>query len=235
MSHNLPGLSAPLTNSNIAQVVGEHLLLQQDVDTFLSPIGGETPVFPDVAGEVLYLSSSDAAEAGVMRIRGLDSEFNEQTEDVALSGTTPVATVATFSRINRLEWTEPSKTLGDISVKNLAGDKEYRRYLEESQTSVDLVYTVPKGRKWQAIQMYAAVTRDSNSQSVGTVYLYFGLPGKYFSRLFKFPVANRGSSNVDYVNQLPEESIGPVDLYATASTSDVQAEVFARLSLKVLT
>ena len=234
MSHNLAGFSAPISNFNIAQVLGKTGVLPINTETFISPLGGAAPSFPSDTGELIRLVSADASDVGELRVVGLDTDYKVQTERVQLNGITPVNTTKEFTRINDLQWLESTAAAGNISATNVGATETFRLRTASAQLCEDLVYTTPAGSTAEANQIYGAVTQDLNSQTICNLQVYFRPIGEYFQRYFELPLSSRGASANSYLNVLSTSFEGPVDVYATATNSDADASAFCRLSLKIL-
>ena len=233
MVHPIRGLSAPISNANIEGIYCEVTLTSADVETYMSPIGGSEPLFPSDDGEIIELVSSNLGDVGTLRVSGLDEDFLFIEEDIELQGITPVQTTTEFTRINGISWREPTAFVGTLQAQEIGGAKVYRSANPETQISVDGVVSIAANQKSQLEQIYASIVRDSNSQSVGAISLYYRPIGFAFRRPFRFSVATRGNSSSTYENILPTEIEGPIDVYLTALGSDTGIEVVARLSIKL--
>src|SRR5210317_1223973 len=69
--------------------------------------------FPTAAGTASVVSS--AADTSTVLIQGLDANYNQISESVVLTGTTPVVTSASFLRINVAVVTSGNPT-GDVTI-----------------------------------------------------------------------------------------------------------------------
>lgn len=234
MAHYIPGLSAPVSNDNIEQVYCGVVLSTTD-ETFMSPLGGAQPNFPQDVGETIQLVSASAADVGTIRVTGLGVNFKHQEEDVELNGTTPVVTTKLFTRINDLTWLEVPALQGQVLAQQVGGAINYRSISVDAQISEDGVFTVPADRLWQVPQIYAAVIRDSNQQSTATINVYYRMVGFHFLRPFRFAVSMNGNSSASYDNSYPAEISGPADFYLTAQASDINTEAVSRLTIKMRT
>lgn len=233
MAHYIPGLSAPVSNDNIEQVYCDVLLNTTD-ETFMSPLGGAQPNFPSDSGELISLVSANA-DVGTIRVIGLGIDLKYQEEDIELNGLTPVSTTKLFTRVNDLTWLEVLPLQGQVLAQNIGNTISYRSISVDAQISEDGVYTVPADRLWQVPQIYAAIIRDANQQTTGAINVYYRAVGFHFLRPFKFAVSMNGNSSASYENLYPSELDGPADFYLSAQSSDIGAEVVARLTIKMRT
>ena len=230
--HSIRGLSAPVSNDNIAQLYGEAILLA-DTETFISPLGGLVPDFPSDLGEIIQLVSADTDDVGTIIVTGLDTDFIEQTETIVLNGLIPVFTTKLFTRINWLSWREPQALQGQVLAQNIGGTVNYRSISTDAQLTEDAVYTVPANRWWHLPLIYAAIVKDPNTSTIAAINLYYRPVGFAFRRPFRYALNVTGNSSATYENLYPYELKGPVDLYLSAESSDAGLDVVARLTVKV--
>jgi hypothetical protein len=117
-----------------------------------------TLTVPD--GIRLTLVSTSASDTGTLHIRYLDGDLLERTEDVVLTGTTAVNTVANDIRaINNAYYIDGAGTLGVVTgvsggVKYLhipIGDIQYNTSMQR----------VPKGKRMMITGVYAGATSGS--------------------------------------------------------------------------
>ena len=113
--------------------------------------GGNYP-WPD-ASFTAYVVSDAAADANgntgsnKVRVEGLDANYNEQSVEVELNGTSPVAVAGTWIRINRAFVTlagSGGTSAGTIHVQNVDGSVVYANLGLGNQTQI-ASYTVPAG------------------------------------------------------------------------------------------
>jgi hypothetical protein len=110
-----------ITGHSVIQVVG----FNPDVDTAWEPIWADgTLTFPTVA-VVMSVSSNNTADtsngsgARTVLVSGLDANYNQISETVVLSGTTPVNTTSSYLAINTFAVTSVganSTASGDIYI-----------------------------------------------------------------------------------------------------------------------
>ena len=108
--------------------------------------------WPD-ASFTAYVVSDNSADANgntganKVRVEGLDANYNEQSVEVELNGTTPVVVSGTWIRVNRAFVTlagSGGTSAGTIHVQNVDGSVVYANLGLGNQTHV-AAYTVPAG------------------------------------------------------------------------------------------
>jgi hypothetical protein len=149
--------------------------------------GGTAYVFPTVAQQMEVVSSSAndaAAGTGVktVRIYYLDNNYVPRTENIVLTGTAPVATVATnILRINSLKVidfgssTTTYKAIGNIDIRHLSDTPIYSRIAAGFTRSRNAIYTVPAGKTLYITSITIGVSKASTTGNTAT----FTLRGTY--------------------------------------------------------
>ena len=222
--------NSPQSNSNVYILQGEVENPIADAEVFVSPIGGALPQFPSDAGELLYVFSTDAADIGLVRISGLDENFEAISETVKLEGLTPVATTSLFTRVNLTEWYDAGGCVGTVDVTDATGIPVFSRVLPEVQQSTDGAISFPANHVAQVLDVYGGVIRTSSAQAVAYVNLYSLQRGQVPRREFRFSVLSNGSSHVDYGNSLPRSSQGHFDLFVTCEVDSAGMGLLTRIA-----
>jgi len=137
-------------------------------------------VFPSVASVMTLYSTSTADTTQLVLIEGLDSNYNEISEVVALNGQTGRVTTLSYLRINTLTVLSDSP-VGDISLGNggaTAGVpvNTYGFILATDNVSSMAVYTVPANWTLRLISGSLSVGGTTGSQ-VATVNFYSTING----------------------------------------------------------
>lgn len=112
--------------------------------------GGGLYQYPGSAVQ-MTLVSSDVTDTMPVIIEGLDSNYNEISEIVALNGTTPVVSGLSFFRINNLTIAS-GNNVGNITVSN--GGTTYGFIEAGFGTHQAIVYTVPAGYSLYVMQAH---------------------------------------------------------------------------------
>lgn len=98
--------------------------------------------FPTAAAQMSLVSTSASDNGVIVLILGLDSNYNQISEIIALTGTTPTTTINSYFRINDVVVTE-GNAVGDITLS--VGADVYSKILAGTGRDQKSVYTVPKG------------------------------------------------------------------------------------------
>lgn len=225
------GISEPFSNDNVDNIFCA-VTLDNTNENYISILGGAEPNFPSDSGEIIQLVSESVNDTSQVRIIGLDKDFLFQKETLTLNGTTPVQTTKEFTRINDLTWFGTEKLQGLIKAQNLAGTVDYRSISVESQISEDGVFSVAAGKKWYVPLLYSSIVRDAMFATTGcSVNLYFRPVGFSFQRPFRLSLSAGGSTSYTYENLYPTVFKGASDFYLTATATDPNTDVIARLSI----
>jgi len=112
--------------------------------------------FPTAAGTASVVSS--AADTSTVLIQGLDANFNQISESVVLTGTTPVVTSESFLRINGAVVISGNPT-GDVTIT--IGAVTAAKILAGTGKTQGAYYTVPAGYCFYLYRIDAFAT-DSN-------------------------------------------------------------------------
>ena len=204
----------------------------------VSPLGGAI-TWPTAAATLTAESSDNTDDkvsgvgAHTVVIYGLDANFQNVQESVTLNGTTPVATTASFIRVNRVSVATVGAyggiNTGNISVKH---GTDLLAYVPAGYgTTQQVIYTVPAG--------YTAVVESIRigveSTKIATI-IYFGrinahnVSGNYSP--FAVLDGNYGLINLNekQVNiALPEK----MDVYAAALVLAGNGKVNVNLRMKL--
>jgi len=141
-------------------------------------------VFPSSAAVMYVASTVGAGDAGALiQVTGLDSNYNPQSEIVALGGTagTGVATTKSYWRINNISvaFSSTVNPTGVITLQNQAATSGAVEYAQINTTvyngsTVSLgtsqmaVYTVPNGYTAQLTRFTANSSFTGNTANYGT-------------------------------------------------------------------
>lgn len=130
------------------------------VGTFVPPWELATPyTFPSDELAMSVVSSSTSDTAVSVLISGLDINYNEVSQVVTLTGTTPVVTTTLFYRINDVV-TVSGNAVGDISVTN--SGTVYARVRAGEGRNQAAIYTVPAGCNFYLTRIDAFVSAGNN-------------------------------------------------------------------------
>lgn len=113
-----------------------------------------------VSAIVMYLSGSNGDTAKITVV-GLDASYAPISEVVTLNGTTPVATVNSYLRINSMFVSTGSATnpAGAVYLKNVGGTVTYAQINAGVGRTQSAIYTVPAGYTFflQRVAIYTSL------------------------------------------------------------------------------
>ena len=167
----------------------------------------------DTAGTIsLTRASASDADKNVIVI-GLDSDYNEFTETIALTAASGNTSVNSFKRIEAVRMNGAASNVGDITV--LKGATTVAKIVAGVGQSLMGIYTVPAG--YTAYLHQGVMTIQKGADATGT--FYYRLPGDRFFVGHTFEVA---SSEYHYgftcPFTVPEKS--DIDVRATVRTNN---------------
>lgn len=144
-------------------------------------IGSAPIVYPTTAAVVTVVSTSGQDNttgigARTVEIQGLDSEYNEQVENITLTGTSPVATLKTFIRIFRIKVLtagSSGKPQGNLT-SSISGNTQVILDNEYDNQSLHAAYTIPARHDGYLVRMQATSTKDNKAAMVAMTAREFG-------------------------------------------------------------
>lgn len=151
-------------------LVGGHTSL--NISGYQASVGGVfIPIWENATAYVyptngtMLLWSSSASDTNVLiQINGLDANYNAISEELLLTnGTTGVATVNAYNRIQGIVVIDGVNPVGAISLGNNAKTETYAKIAVGAGTSAMTIYTVPAGHTFYLAKVNA-YTNQSNNQ-----------------------------------------------------------------------
>ena len=125
-------------------------------------------VYPSSAVAMTVTSASGATDNGVLvTVQGLDSSYNEISEEVTLAGSGTATTTATFLRVYRAFISGSTEPDGVISIAN--GGTTYASINGDHQTLM-AIWTVPAGYTAYVFQYDVTAFTEQNNK-VATIRL----------------------------------------------------------------
>lgn len=124
--------------------------------------------YPSNGGETMTLYSSSASDTNVsVRIDGLDTGFNIQTETLILTnGTTGVNTTKTYRRINSISVVGSVNAVGNLYLSNTGKTTNYAIILVGTGKSQMSMYNVPNGYTFYLNRVTVAAEGASNGKAL---------------------------------------------------------------------
>jgi hypothetical protein len=119
-------------------------------------------IFPPAATTMTMQSTSASDTAVVVRVFGLDVDFNPITETVALNGTAAVTTAGIYLRINSMV-TVSGNAVGTITLTN--GGNTYGKIVSGDGRTKMSIYSVPAGYTFylNRVDVFSSVAGGSNN------------------------------------------------------------------------
>ena len=155
------------------------------------------------SAEQMQLVSTDGGDTMTIRVHGLDTNYDYQTEDIALNGGFPVFTTATFRRVFKLENMGSVDCAGTVNcVDSVLISTTYARINAEDNISFEGVYTVPRNKTMYINSIYiSAGTEDATDTSVEARLRVREVGGVYKS-IRTFHIANDAPYNPQLKNPI---------------------------------
>ena len=115
--------------------------------------------------QIIYVKSDDSNDTSQLEIIGLDEDWNEASEIVVMSGTTPVATISTFRRVYRMIYNHTGANEGVITAHagSSGGTVVANIDVDYSQTLM-CVYTVPAGYTAYLVSLGCTAQKGKDAQ-----------------------------------------------------------------------
>ena len=153
---NIYGYQAAVTTSNIP--------LWENAAAYVYP----------VAATSMNLVSTNAADTATITISGLDANFKPITEAVVLNGTTAVATINAFIRVNSMQVSVGSLTnpAGTITLKDPTNTTTYAQINTGIGRTQMSIYTVPAGYTFYLIRVDCNSSFNGNNANYVTYKNY---------------------------------------------------------------
>lgn len=189
--------------------------------------------FPTTGAETLAVVSSDvndtAAGTGARTVRlfGLDENYNEITEDVALNGTTPVNTTQTFTRMPRMKVLTAGSggvNAGTLTVDNTtSGDIFAVMPIGGNRTQI-CAFTVPANKTCYVGSWTPEISRSGGLAGSAEVAFMVREFNGVWEKLFTRDINTGGTPTMDfkYSISFPEKT-DIVSRVQTVSDNSTQA------------
>ena len=220
---------------------GFNPLIQDAEETIWSEGGVYYHPYSASQMKVISTSDDDTANEGdgarTIEVFGLDSDYNQISEEVVLDGTSAVTTSKSFLRVNRAF----VKTAGDNEVAsgiirigtgiitNNAPGSVYARIDPEDGQTLMCVWTVPAGYTAYLLQKDVACLTEANNK-FGTIRLVSRQSGGVFRTHDKFALQN-DHTEITYSLPIPFSEKTDIEVRAVGSSSNSALHVSATLDI----
>jgi hypothetical protein len=226
---NIPGYSLDRKFGSIGSI---QTSTPADVWSYGITSGAETYTFSTTA-DIDRVSSDNSGDTGIsITVVGLDSNWLEVTQTVALDGTdaqTPVALTTPLIRVNRAFNANGTDLLGNVyvfvngattgGVPNTVTDVRAFILIGEGQT-LQTIYTVPDGKTAYFMGLESSLTKAGGATIVsGTFRGRTREFGKVFRTKDEFELISHGGSNRSYNQPIPLPFIERTDFVANVSVT----------------
>lgn len=148
--------------------------------------GNSNYIFPTTANPITLESDNVndtllGTGARVIRVYGLDANWNEIVEDIELNGTTPVTSVNDFLRVYRMyvlevgtqefpyDSTFIGNNIGEIKAIHTGTTSPIAYILEQMGQTLMAIFTIPKGYK--ALMWEAHTSEDRGANITGMLFM----------------------------------------------------------------
>jgi hypothetical protein len=126
-------------------------------------------VFPSSSGESLIINSSNGTDNQSVIVMGLDENFEQQFQEITLSGTSDVNIPSTWTRVFRAYNNSSSDFVGDVSIKSSDGVNTYAKILSNNNQTLMCVYTIPANYTGKLVKFNISAHNVSSSNSLSAV------------------------------------------------------------------
>ena len=173
-------------------------------------------VFPTSAVNMTVTSSNGAADDGVVvKLIGLDADYNEISETVTLNNATPAVTINQFFRINDFIEVVNNAT-GNISATN--GGITYARIDAGRGRNQASIYTVPAGCEFYLYRIDAFMN-DASAAKPGLFRNQVSFPDGRILRVADTPYLNQMNIKRDFPFKYEEKTDIQLQVRTLSGTS----------------
>lgn len=195
----------------------------------VSAADGEVEIWHDTpnsyywitTASVLTVVSTSASDTGTLIIFGLNENWELQTENVTVTGTTPVNTNNSWMRVNRCIYTngDGTRNIGEIDVYQTSVSNVVAEVGADDGITQQCIYTCPAGYK-----MFVGTSLNfilpaigSNGTKIGQHKAYIKQNAVGFGALETYELAlnTTGTGAFQGVQRFPPMQPGKTDVYFT--------------------
>jgi len=126
-------------------------------------------VFPSDSGESLIITSSSGTDNQSVIIMGLDENFEQQSQEITLSGTSNVNVPSTWTRVFRAYNNDSTDFAGDVSIKSSNEVNTYAKILSNNNQTLMCVYTIPANYTGKLVKFNLSAHNTSSANSLSVV------------------------------------------------------------------
>jgi len=160
----------------------------------------------------ITVESSSGSDITDVTISGLDENYEEATETLTLTGTSPVSGTQTFSRVNRAFMSGTATNVGDIHVKR--GSTIVTEIAADMGQTLQCFYTIPAGKTGYLMNINASASKNQ----VVDLFLFQRPFGGAFRVLSSISL-NQGNQSIDFPVPLKLTEKTDIDLRVKGSSN----------------
>jgi len=173
--------------------------------------GGMYPWATLTTASVLTVVSTEVADTDSIEIQGLDANYNVITENLTMTGTTPVTTVNSFLRVFRVIYNHEGVNAGVVTLS--VGAVVVARVDVGLGQTLMCVYTIPAGYTGYLLQVSATAQKDKDSQ--------IRLLQRPLNSSFKIAhIAEVSSGNYHHIPKIPLRFVEKTDIDFVAAEAE---------------
>lgn len=147
-------------------------------------------IFPPNSGETMSIASTSTDDTQTIVVVGLDQNFEEKSEEVVLTGTSPKALSGLWSRIFRAYNNGSSDLVGNVTI---SGTNTYAKIIAGNNQTLMSVYTIPANYTGYLLKYTITAQNTGSASAIGfTIDMKIREYGKVFR------VLARTSAGTDY-------------------------------------
>ena len=189
---------------------------------------GGTYTYPSSAVTMTATSSSGATDSGVqVTIQGLDTNYDELSEEVTLDASGTATTTGSFLRVYRAFVSGSTASAGNITITN--SSTTYAYIASGEQQTLMAIWTVPAGYTAYLMSTHVTVFTEQNNK-VGTVNVMARRLNGVFRTADKFDVF-QDSVTQNYICPVPFPEKTDLEVRAIASSSNADLKIAAGLDI----
>ena len=159
----------------------------------------------------ITVESSSGSDTTDVTITGLDENYEEATETLTLTGSTPVSGTQTFSRVNRA-FMVTATNVGDIHVKR--GSTIVTEIAADMGQTLQCIYTIPADKTGYLMNINASASKNQ----VVDLFLFQRPFGGAF-RVQSTLSLNQGNQSIDFPVPLKLTEKTDIDLRVKGSSN----------------
>lgn len=199
----------------------------QNVEETIWDVGG-IYAYPSSAVTMTATSASGAADSGVkVTIQGLDTNYNELSEEVTLNASGTATTTGSFLRVYRAFVSSGTASAGDITITN--SSTTYAFIDSDDQQTLMALWTVPAGYTAYLFQIDTTAFTIQNNK-VATIRMLTREENSVFRTQQKFDLFE-GSYHQDITCPQPIPEKTDIEFRAIADSLNADLRVSATFDI----